>query len=394
MGEFIAGENFSGRSAALMERLKALAPAFFVGPYAEGALSGLSSTVADEIAIYRAPARVHTEFAPLDLAAFAARKPPTLSGGEQVLLALHCFSLSDYPVIGIDTALEQLDPANRDRALAYLSQGDFTAALIDNRLDGPPGWSTRECSGGPAFACDLAAATRDLKPRGAPTIAIDNLSFSYPRGREIFRNASVSLEPAQTYRLIGPNGAGKTTLFKLLAGVLAPASGAITLNGEPYAPWREGNRIFALAAQNPDHQWCGATLGEDVSRRRHALARYDEIAVPDEATLAALAALLGVPSLDQHLYELPLVTRKRLSWLWPLSGALPWIMLDEPTIGHDRATRAALSGAIDRLGALGHGVVFITHDDEFAAMIAHRVLRVAGGTITRSPDGPGTAAVS
>ena len=394
MGEFIAGPNFSGRSAALMEQLKALAPAFFVGPYAEGALSGLSSTVADEIAIYRAPARVHAEFAPLDLAAFAARKPPTLSGGEQVLLALHCFSLSDYPVIGIDTALEQLDPANRDRALAYLSQGDFTAALIDNRLDGPPGWSTGECSGGPAFACDLAAATRDLKPRGAPAIAIDNLSFSYPRGREIFRNASVSLEPAQTYRLIGPNGAGKTTLFKLLAGVLAPASGAITLNGEPYAPWREGNRIFALAAQNPDHQWCGATLGEDVSRRRHALARYDEIAVPDEATLAALAALLGVPSLDQHLYELPLVARKRLSWLWPLSGALPWIMLDEPTIGQDRATRAALSGAIDRLGALGHGVVFITHDDEFAAMIAHRVLRVAGGTITRSPDGPGTAAVS
>ena len=168
MGEFIAGPSFSGRSAALMERLKVLAPAFFVGPYAEGALSGLSSTVADEIAIYRAPARVHTEFAPLYFAAFATRKPPTLSGGEQVLLALHCFSLSDYGVIGIDTALEQLDPANRDCALAYLSGGDFKALLIDNRFDGVAGWSTQECSGETAFACDLAAATRDLKPRAAP----------------------------------------------------------------------------------------------------------------------------------------------------------------------------------------------------------------------------------
>ena len=55
MREFFAGANFSGRSAALMKRLQALAPAFFVGPYAEGALSGLSSTVADEIALYRAP---------------------------------------------------------------------------------------------------------------------------------------------------------------------------------------------------------------------------------------------------------------------------------------------------------------------------------------------------
>ena len=49
MRDFIAGANFSGRSAALMARLQERL-SFFVGPYAEGALSGLSSTVADEIA--------------------------------------------------------------------------------------------------------------------------------------------------------------------------------------------------------------------------------------------------------------------------------------------------------------------------------------------------------
>src|SRR5436305_6632399 len=137
MGEFIAGPNFSGRSAALMAWLRETAPAFFVGPYAEGALSGLSSTVADEIAIYRASKPARPAFTQLDFAAYGTRKPPTLSGGEQVLLALHCFSLSDYAAIGIDTALEQLDPQNRADALAYLSQAaahGFTAALIDNRL--------------------------------------------------------------------------------------------------------------------------------------------------------------------------------------------------------------------------------------------------------------------
>jgi len=382
MRDFIAGANFSGRSAALMTRLRERL-SFFVGPYAEGALSGLSSTVADEIAIYSAPAPVRAEFAPLDFAAFAARKPPTLSGGEQVLLALHCFSRSDYSGIGIDTALEQLDPVNRDMALAYLSGGDFSAALIDNRLDDPPGWTTQGCTGEAAFACDLPAATGALKPCKAPAIAIDNLSFAYPGGAEIFRNASITLAPG-AWRLIGSNGAGKTTLFRLLAGVLAPASGTIALDGARYAPWREGNRIFALAAQNPDHQWCGATLREDMSRRRAALARHSQIAVPDEAALAALAALLGVPSLDQHLYELPLVARKRLCWLWPLSGALPWIMLDEPTIGQDRAMRAALGRTIDRLAALGHGVVFITHDDEFAGTVAHRTVRLAGQAISVS----------
>ena len=380
MAELIAGPNFSGRSAALMARLREVAPAFFIGPYAEAALSGLSSTVADEIDIYRAPVCAHPVFAPLDFGAYAARKPPTLSGGEQVLLALHCFSRSEYSTIGIDVALEQLDPANRDAALNYLSQG-FGAFLVDNKRSCPPGWLCQElAAASPAFTCDLAAATAHLKPQAAPVLAIRHLSFRYPGGREIFRDVGLTLEPGSTYRLTGVNGAGKTTLLKLLAGVLAPAAGTITLDGAPYAPWRTGNRIFALATQNPDHQWCGATLAEDLARRRAALARF-ELALPPDDTLAALAAHLGVSSPDQHLYELPLVARKRLSWLWPLSGTMPWIMLDEPTVGQDSATRAALAAAVNRLAALGHGVVFITHDDAFASLIAHRPLRLAHETV-------------
>src|SRR5262245_10351772 len=150
MGELIGGPNFSGRSAALMQRLAALAPgnAFFIGPYAEAALSGLSSTVADEIAIYRADVAPTRAFAPL---ALAARKPPTLSGGEQVLLALHCFALSDFAVIGIDTALEQLDPVNRDAALAFLSVAAPSVVLVDNRLERLDGWQASLHDGAPAF---------------------------------------------------------------------------------------------------------------------------------------------------------------------------------------------------------------------------------------------------
>src|SRR6476659_4573109 len=160
--EFIAGPNFSGRSAALMARLREKAPAFFIGPHAEAALSGLSSIVADEIEIYRAPKPGREVFAPLDFTAYAERKPPTLSGGEQVLLALHCFSLSDYAAIGIDTALEQLDPDNRNCAIAYLSEGatrGIRAMLADNRLDRPPGMVVHESAGATdEFACDPAAA--------------------------------------------------------------------------------------------------------------------------------------------------------------------------------------------------------------------------------------------
>jgi energy-coupling factor transporter ATP-binding protein EcfA2 len=378
--EFISGQNFSGRSAALMGSLSARKPAFFIGPYAEAALSGLSSTVADEIDIYRVPSSTRPAFTPLDVATYTARKPPTLSGGEQVLLALQCFSQSDYTMIGIDTGLEQLDPGNRHAALAYLTDGPargFDAALIDNTFECPAGWTERGCiAQAPAFACDLAALTAALKPCVAPTIAIAQLSFRYPGGRDIFRALDLTLEPANIYRLTGPNGAGKSTLFKLLAGVLAPLSGSIALDGVPYAPWRTGNRIFALATQNPDHQWCGATFAEDMARRRAALARFPGIVVPGDERLAELAAHLGTASPDQNLYELPLVARKRLSWFWPLSGTMPWAMFDEPSVGQDRATRDALAAAILRLAALGHGVVFVTHDDAFAGGITHRPIRL------------------
>jgi energy-coupling factor transporter ATP-binding protein EcfA2 len=374
MREIITGANFSGRSALLMARLRERAPSgtFFIGPYAEAALSGLASTVVDEIAIYRAP-NARPAFTPLDFAALSTRKPPTLSGGEQVLLALHCFAQSKFDVIGIDTALEQLDAQNRADAFAYLSRGDFDTLLIDNRVDHMEGWSRVAASGAGAFACDLSAFGL-RRPAQAPTIAIESLSFRYRAGRDIFRTVDLTLIPGQAYRLTGPNGAGKTTLFKLLAGVLVPAQGRIALDGKSYMPWRAGNRIFAYATQNPDHQWCGATLAEDLTRRRAALA--GDIAAPADADLLALAKRLGIGSLEQHLYELPLAARKRLTWLWPLAGVLPWIMLDEPTVGQDAATRAALAAAITRLCALGHGVVFVTHDDAFADAVAHQRLLI------------------
>src|SRR5262245_56987172 len=165
MREIIAGANFSGRSKLLQARLRATGPAFFLGPYAEAALSGLSSTVADEIAIYTEDASRPASAAQA-VAAFATRKPATLSGGEQVMLALHCFSRSRYGTIGIDTALEQLDAANRAAALAYLGAGDapFDAIVIDNRFDQPPpGWRSHGAAEPDAtFACTLAEVPERL----------------------------------------------------------------------------------------------------------------------------------------------------------------------------------------------------------------------------------------
>jgi energy-coupling factor transporter ATP-binding protein EcfA2 len=382
---FIDGPNFSGRSQTLLKMLGRppfAGTSFFLGPYAEAALSGLSSTLADEIEIYRsnrgAPRR--PPFPAADFTAFMNRTPQTLSGGEQVLLALHCFSLSSHGAIAVDTALEQLDRTNRAITLDYLSGGgnerSFDVALIDNRIDDiDPLWTAlTQRAGSDEYACDLSQLANVLIPHTAPSITLHEIDFSYRGGKTIFCGASATLEPGKAHRLVGPNGAGKTTLLKILVGVLAPSRGRLTLDLKAYQPWLGGQRPFAIATQNPDHQWCGATLREDVSRRRSALATQSKDLIPPEARMSALAHALGIRSLDVHLYELPLAARKRLSWLWSFSGAAPWIMLDEPTIGQDRKTRADLAGVMRRLCELGYGIIFVTHDEDFAARVPHRVL--------------------
>jgi ABC-type Mn2+/Zn2+ transport system ATPase subunit len=394
--ELIAGPNFSGRSAALMALLRdrKFAPeSFYIGPYSEAALSGLSSTIADEIELYGAMEMglARAPFSLLDVAAFSEREPQTLSGGEQVLLALHCFSLSGYQALAIDTALEQLDQANRDAALDYLDPRRRlieSVALIDNRLPPPvPGWSCRErAAAATDFACDPRRVVADLPRHQAPAIAIRGLGFAYRHGQDIFHAVDLSLEGGAAYRLAGPNGAGKTTLLKLLVGVLVPGAGELLLGGEPYRPWRQGNRAIALATQNPDHQWCGATLRDDLTRRRSAFARWADTGLLADTRMEALAAALGIHSLDARLYELPLAARKRLSWLWPLSGALPWVMFDEPSIGQDLATRAQLAEAIGRLTTLGYGVLFVTHDDDFASRIPHHVLAIGEKQVKALPS--------
>jgi energy-coupling factor transport system ATP-binding protein len=382
--EFIAGPNFSGRSAALLTALREEArPAFFVGPYAEAALSGLSSTVADELALYRGqPSFPRPPFAALAITGALNRKPQSLSGGEQVLLALQCFAQSAFDNLAIDTALEQLDAANRAAALAYLGSGAFNIWLIDNRVE-PAGWSRRDLAcADRAYAINWRTLAAAVLPQRAQVISIAGLDFDYPKGRQIFRNAAVTIEPGTAHRLSGANGAGKTTLLKILVGALVPKAGEVKLGGSPYRPWREGNRALALATQNPDQQWCGATLREDMERRRAALHARGDMAMVDDARLAQLAAALGVATPDQHLYELPLAARKRISWLWPLAGAHPWIMLDEPTIGQDRATRENLAQVLQHICARGYGVIFVTHDDEFAGMLPHRRLHIENGSIS------------
>ena len=88
------------------------------------------------------------------------------------------------------------------------------------------------------------------------TILLDNLSKTYPGGKQALTGISLSLGEREVFGFLGPNGAGKTTTVKLLTGILSPTRGRCQVMGtdpsrEPEKTPGHGNRSFQGAGKDP-----------------------------------------------------------------------------------------------------------------------------------------------
>ena len=66
-------------------------------------------------------------------------------------------------------------------------------------------------------------------------ISIQNVSMTYPNGKQALKGLNLDLGSPSLIGLLGPNGAGKSTLMKLLVAALLPTSGSILVDGQPLA---------------------------------------------------------------------------------------------------------------------------------------------------------------
>ncbi|MFQ9490293.1 MAG: ATP-binding cassette domain-containing protein [Bilophila wadsworthia] len=66
-----------------------------------------------------------------------------------------------------------------------------------------------------------------------PIFVLEHISFTYPGGRQVFRDMDFALYPDRKIGLYGPNGSGKTTFFRLIMGLAAPQEGRILFHGRP-----------------------------------------------------------------------------------------------------------------------------------------------------------------
>jgi energy-coupling factor transport system ATP-binding protein len=180
-------------------------------------------------------------------------------------------------------------------------------------------------------------------------------------GRDVLNGVDLEIGGGEAVALMGRNGAGKSTLLRTLAGLLDPARGrAETPNG------------IALLTQNPGDYLVRERVGDEL---------------PGPEGLAALRTVGLEHAVDADPRDLSGGERQRLALAIALAGRmegdeLPGLVaLDEPTRGMDRAHKHSLRELIESLARRGAGVLVATHDVEFAAAFAERVVLLGDGVV-------------
>jgi ABC-type multidrug transport system ATPase subunit len=182
-------------------------------------------------------------------------------------------------------------------------------------------------------------------------------------GRPVLTGVAFELGDGEVLAVTGKNGTGKTTLLRVIAGVLDPDEGSVTIKGEPLRRARRHLGYVPEGADPPPHLTGAELEGLVASIRR---------APPLEG---ALRERLGVVATrDQRIGSLSLGQRRRACLAAALVGD-PWLLvLDEPTNGLDPGGVTLLSALLNERRAAGRAALVATHDFAFADAISARRL--------------------
>ena len=402
-------------------------------------------TVAEELAFCgenygreRATLRQQSERAAklMGISHLLERKLTTLSGGQLQKVALACALASGAPVLLADEPTSNLDPAAISEvraALKVLKEQGLTIVVVEHRLHflrgladqvllmesgrvtrrwngaeffsmgqaqrrslglrtlvdpGPPEtWVGQGQAGRQEKQAGQGQAGRQEKQAGhqenreaAPSqarLSCRGLSFAYGAS-PVFEGLDADFPAGQITCIAGANGVGKTTLVRVLCGLAAPSSGTISLDGVP-ASRKTRRSACALVMQDTGRQLFSDTLaGELTIGASHASGQSGEQLLAD-FDLANLG--------ERHPLSLSGGQKQRLVIAAARATGRPIVILDEPTSGVDARHLDSITATLRRIADEGAAVVVVTHDGEFAAACADRLITLTATGISCAREG-------
>lgn len=377
------------------------------------------------------------------------RQLPTLSGGQRQLTALARISAAEPELLILDQPTQSLDPDMRRRVMSLLRTftdrggtvlvtghqiDELTGACDETRvLDAGrllPGDSSAQATGvwdsRPSIANDRvgladsarspvesavapvpsatapspAAAAPALAARGPSALTVKGLSVTRS-GDRILDGLDLEVDSGELVTVSGANGAGKSTLLRALIGLLersAHCTGEIKVShlGEVKdltdLPAHMRAAHVGWVGQDPGTQLSAASVRSELlhaaplprhSRRDRGQVREQRNSLVDEVLEATgLSAVAG-----EHPFDLDVPRRKDVVIATALITGTRVLLLDEPTIGRDRAGMLRLNAIMERFLARGGAVVATTHDRRWAQETSHRLLRLDHGRAEPSGNG-------
>jgi molybdenum ABC transporter ATP-binding protein len=200
--------------------------------------------------------------------------------------------------------------------------------------------------------------------------------FTHPL-RTFEASADLGVEPGETVALVGPSGAGKTTVLRVVAGLLRPRHGLVTLDETVLLDTQRGIDV------PPERRRVGYLFQEYALFPHLDVARNVRFGARDHAQVPALLERLRIGGLARaRVGELSGGERQRVALARALARDPALLLLDEPLSALDTHTRAGVRAELrDLLEELGLPAVLVTHDFEDAATLAHRVGVIREGRV-------------
>jgi energy-coupling factor transport system ATP-binding protein len=342
------------------------------------------------------PVDVEALLGSVGLAGLAGASTESLSGGQLQRLAIGAAMARQPALLISDESTSMLDAAGRAEILDLLAalparagtavvhvthdpaeaaRADRVVGLADGRIVDAA--VLGRDGGTPADDAGPGTETAREEP-GKPVIRVRGVSHRFDAGTpwEVTALRSVDLDVREGEGLLitGENGSGKSTLAWVLAGLIRPTGGTVTIDG---APAHESVGAAALSFQHARLQLQRPTVAEDIL----AAAGFDQ---PDtDAFVRESLHRVGLPAelAGRSVDELSGGQMRRVAIAGLLASRPRVLILDEPLAGLDRESRR---GLLDLLGHMrrdeGLTLVVISHDLEDMGLACTRTIEVTNGT--------------
>jgi ABC-2 type transport system ATP-binding protein len=192
---------------------------------------------------------------------------------------------------------------------------------------------------------------------GGPAIAVEGLSKRYG-DLEAVKGIGFEVPPGEVFGFLGPNGAGKTTTIGMLCTLVRPTGGAARVAGHDIVGERdEVRRNIGLVFQDP-------TLDAYLTAEQNLRFHGELYGLPKEAMNERIGLVLDMVDLtdrkDSKVETFSGGMKRRLEIARGLLHSPRVLFLDEPTVGLDPQTRAAIWGYINQLKDTEDITIFLT----------------------------------